>query len=605
MAEDVAECAARECESQTAKERPFCKEHWRMLTPTQKKAWEAGLIEDVLDWLQEKESLVHQAYRFELAPTPEQRRWLNLQCRQHRIVYNWAWGKWDAWWEESKGKPKGERPERPKNLYGAFNEELGYKLPWLKDCVANARNYALRDTQESFSNFLRRLGERKKGSSVDPGYPRRKKRHESNRFTIQPPTGTAGERWMTTHVRPTAIKLPKVGWVQTKEKTGKMRGRILRLSFEQRAGRWWIACMVEREPKEVFAAASPGGVIGLDLGVNAFLTLSRPYEGDDPFPYLSEDGQTIEPPRPLAVQLKRKRRLSRSLSRRASALYRRKLSELAEGPQSAESWRSRTRASTFQAVRRLALKLRHVEEHGDWFSLTDQGRAVVTARQPLVIDTPDGEIEKILPSRGWEKQKLAIGKLDFHIESIRRDFLNKLSTWLVRHYDVIVCEGFPIRELIEKKRRHVRRRKRRMEISDLGWGGLRLRLGYKAEWYGRRYIQLATDEPTDRTCHACGHVHEGLPPTNDFECENCGVVTSRQLNTALYCESFGREPDGTGGQPGTDAAGDHGLAGSQGPSGDGRRNTSRPSGAPGGDGHPESPFFREENRAAVALGGDR
>ena len=35
---------------------------------------------------------------------------------------------------------------------------------------------------------------------------------------------------------------------------------------------------------------------------------------------------------------------------------------------------------------------------------------------------------------------------------------------------------------------------------------------YKAEWYGRTFIQIDPFYPSTRTCHNCGHIHKYLPP---------------------------------------------------------------------------------------------
>ncbi|KKK82064.1 hypothetical protein LCGC14_2807140, partial [marine sediment metagenome] len=229
-------CTARGCDAELSGDGEFCRDHWKKLTPTQRRAWEEGLTEAVLEWLEVKDRLMHQSYRFELKPTPEQARFLNLQCKQHRYVYNWAFGIWDVWWQDRSYRWKlkqladgskdakswrdkmfedrfeeictqaqerkhvkmngdefvlTERGDeyskkvvkRPDSgaLYKLFNSECAPHNLWLADCVANGRNYALKDIKAAFESFMEGLGKRAQGIDRISGYPRRKRIHDSTR----------------------------------------------------------------------------------------------------------------------------------------------------------------------------------------------------------------------------------------------------------------------------------------------------------------------------------------------------------------------------------------------------------------------------------------
>lgn len=618
--EETKPCAARRCDELVKVSRDFCKRHWKMVTPTLKKAWAAGMRDDVLDFVEAKEKLVCQAFKYEIASDGAFWKWALLHNRQHRAVFNFAYDAWRAWNDENagkRGKERSTKPHRTKpDLYTRFNLERARALPWLDGCHASGRSAALRDCAAAWEGW----------KSGKTGRPRLKRFRDPPAFTLQPVSGEATAKWIHTHVRPQAIKLPKIGWVATKEPTGKMKGRILRLAFEMRTGRWFVSCMVEREPKERWVDRQPGGVIGLDLGRLAILTLSRPYEGSDPFPYMRDDRQTIDPPRPLGKNLSKKQYVSRRWSNKASPVYLTKLHALVPGPLPVKKWKGRTKKGHFEALAKLAVKLRHVQIEDDTVTLLPRGKHVADLHPPVTVFFADGtHKERQPPSSGWKQLKGKLGELDFHIEQIRSDALNKLSTWLVAHYDVVVCEGFNVKELVKKKNRKVRSRRVRREMIDLGWGGLRLRLGYKMSpgWYGGDYLQLPADEPTKRTCHACGFViaQEKMPRSSDFHCPQCNNRTSVQRNTALYCESFGLRPGPTGGQPGSNDAGDPekaqssasesprrpaGRLGSQdSPSGEKERGSLQSSERPpGGDGRPGANFLRVDRKRPRSVADD-
>lgn len=609
-------CHARGCEDRqfivkkTGMASWFCLAHYRKLTPTQKRAWDEGLRDEVLEWLYAKDLMIQQAYRYELDPTPQQRRWMAMHCRQHRVAYNFAFDVLDRNWNDNREREPKDRVSAPNDLYTQFTREMMTRaeMQWAHACVANSRNYAFSDCQKAFGNFFSRLAKRAAGTTVDKlGYPRPKKRVDSNRFTIQPPTGLAGQRWASTHTgafvddkgrfgkRGRAypeIRVSKMpswredeadsksqGWIRTKERI-RIKGRILRVAFETRAGRWWVSLMVEREAKVQWPKELPDAVVGIDFGINAVITMSRPYLGPAP-EFLGEDRQTIVSPRPLQVALAHRRVLARRMSRRASTYYRKKMLELRDlalaspstdghygsavgGRVPLKAWKSRSHEGPFHAVRRTALRLRHIVQDGDDVVLTAFGVEQLRSCQPFDVTLASGEIKQIVPaSKGWEAAKRAVGTLDLRIQNIRRDHANKVSSWLVRTYGTIVCEGYNVRELVSEE---VGYRQRRREFADVGIGDLRLRIGYKAGWYGGRFVQLPADEPTDRTCSACGQINENLAPLATlFRCETCGFAERRQRNTALYCESFGRgyPPEGAGGGQPAHGPGDDGSAASK------------------------------------------
>ena len=57
---------------------------------------------------------------------------------------------------------------------------------------------------------------------------------------------------------------------------------------------------------------------------------------------------------------------------------------------------------------------------------------------------------------------------------------------------------------------------------------------YKAQWYGRRFIQINPSYPSTRTCHNCGHIREQLPlKIREWTCPQCGKHHQRDINDAI------------------------------------------------------------------------
>ncbi|WP_293160501.1 RNA-guided endonuclease TnpB family protein [Okeania sp. SIO2C9] len=138
-----------------------------------------------------------------------------------------------------------------------------------------------------------------------------------------------------------------------------------------------------------------------------------------------------------------------------------------------------------------------------------------------------------LGSKRREKRRLKIAKLSYgmlrkhaKIKDIRTDFLHKLSTDLVRKYDVIVLEDLNVYGMVKN-------RKLAKAISDLGWRQFRTLTEAKCEKYGKEFRVINRWEPTSQKCSCCGF-KGGKKELNvrEWTCLNCGTFHDRDINAA-------------------------------------------------------------------------
>lgn len=123
---------------------------------------------------------------------------------------------------------------------------------------------------------------------------------------------------------------------------------------------------------------------------------------------------------------------------------------------------------------------------------------------------------RIKLARAWEK-----------ITNQRIDFLQKLSTELIRNYGVICLEDLNVGGMV--KNHNLAK-----AISDCSWSEFVRMLQYKAEWYGRTISKIDRFYPSSQTCNCCGCVN---PITKDLSvrewtCPECGVTHDRDVNAA-------------------------------------------------------------------------
>lgn len=127
-------------------------------------------------------------------------------------------------------------------------------------------------------------------------------------------------------------------------------------------------------------------------------------------------------------------------------------------------------------------------------------------------------------SRNREKARRKVARLHQHISDVRKDFLHKLSTKLIRENQTIALEDLAVKNM-------VRNRKLSRCISEQGWREFRTMLEYKAEWYGRELLIVDRFWPTSKTCSCCGRKTNLSLDTRKWTCE-CGATHDRDINAA-------------------------------------------------------------------------
>lgn len=127
------------------------------------------------------------------------------------------------------------------------------------------------------------------------------------------------------------------------------------------------------------------------------------------------------------------------------------------------------------------------------------------------------------------------------IADARRDFLHKISTSLIRRFDVIAIEDLNVSGM-------VRNRRLARAISCTGWGEHRRMLEYKAQRYGRRVAVIDRWCPSSRTCSGCGHLLASLSlQTRHWTCPACGAQHDRDVNAATNILAAGLAVTACGG----------------------------------------------------------
>ena len=126
----------------------------------------------------------------------------------------------------------------------------------------------------------------------------------------------------------------------------------------------------------------------------------------------------------------------------------------------------------------------------------------------------------------WQKARQQKARYQTKIANKRKDYLHKITTELVRNYDVIVIEDLKTKNLL--KNHHLAK-----SISNNSWYLFREMLEYKCKWYGKQLVVVSPNY-TSQICSNCGY-HSGKKPLDvrEWTCPKCGANHDRDINASI------------------------------------------------------------------------
>ena len=153
---------------------------------------------------------------------------------------------------------------------------------------------------------------------------------------------------------------------------------------------------------------------------------------------------------------------------------------------------------------------------------------------------------RVKGSSNYRKQKATLAKVYAKVRHYREDFQHQVSHRLIEDNQFIGMETLAVGNMTRRAKkkldadgkpvRNGQSVKRAMNRSILrnGWSGFVEKLAYKAQWYGRTFVQVDRFYPSSRLCHNCGHKYDELRLSErEWVCESCGASHDRDVNAAL------------------------------------------------------------------------
>ena len=134
---------------------------------------------------------------------------------------------------------------------------------------------------------------------------------------------------------------------------------------------------------------------------------------------------------------------------------------------------------------------------------------------------------KTIGSNNRNKARIKVARCHEKIVNQRKDFLNKLSTQLIKDYDVICLETLKVKNMVKNH-------KLAKSISDVSWSEFVRQIGYKADWYGKVKQQIDTYYASSQLCDECGYKNSDTKDLSvrEWICPKCGKRHDRDENAS-------------------------------------------------------------------------
>ena len=146
--------------------------------------------------------------------------------------------------------------------------------------------------------------------------------------------------------------------------------------------------------------------------------------------------------------------------------------------------------------------------------------------------TKDDVKKGVKKSNNYLKATMKLNKLHSRISNIRQDFLNKVTSTIVRNFNYIGLEDLNTKGMMKNH-------KLAKSLTDVSFCEFNRQLEYKAAYNNTKIYRVDRFYPSSKTCCICGNIKQNLKLSNRiYKCDECKNIIDRDLNAAINLHKF-------------------------------------------------------------------